>query len=171
MELIGKKIYLREINKDDTDNIIKWRNCNEVRKFFIDQQLLTEDIHNGWLKSNVETRRAIQFIIVLKEEDLPIGSVFLKDIDLKNNKAEFGIFIGEEFGRGKGYGREALKIIVDYGFKVMKLNKIFLRALEENKAAIKCYQSVNFVCEGIFKEDVKSENQYKNIIFMALFNK
>ncbi|WP_242655192.1 UDP-4-amino-4,6-dideoxy-N-acetyl-beta-L-altrosamine N-acetyltransferase [Clostridium cellulovorans] len=162
---------MREINKDDTTNIIEWRNSNEVRKFFIDQQLLTEEIHMSWLKSNVETGRAKQFIIVLKEEELPIGSVFLKDIDLKNSKAEFGIFIGEEFGRGKGHGREALKIIVDYGFKVMKLNKIFLRVLEENKAAIKCYQSAGFVYEGIFKDDIKSGNQYKNLIFMALFNK
>ena len=52
-------------------------------------------------------------IIIDRTTNLPVGSTYLRDIDKKNNKAEFGIFIGEKEYWGKGFGNEATKLILN----------------------------------------------------------
>ena len=98
MILEGKKVFLRPISMENTKDIIRWRNQPFVRDKFICQDLLTEEMHLEWLKKKVDTGMVHQFIIYPKflEKDLPaIGSVYLRDVDKKNLRAEFGIFIGE----------------------------------------------------------------------------
>lgn len=73
---------------------------------FLRRELLTKEIHNNWLNKMIETNKAKQFIIYVKEDNRPIGSIFLKDIDLEKQTAEYGNFIGEEDCLGKGYGSE-----------------------------------------------------------------
>lgn len=162
------KIYLREISSVDTDNIIKWRNSPHVKQNFIYQSDLTKKEHEFWLKTKVETGKVQQFIIIEKETDNPIGSVYLRDIDYNNSKAEFGIFIGEKNGLNKGYGTIAAKMIIKYGFNQLELNKIFLRVFEYNTLAIRSYEKAGFVKEGLFKQDVCINNKFYNIIFMGI---
>lgn len=163
-----EKIYLREISSLDTDNIIKWRNSPHVKQNFIYQKDLTREEHEFWLKTKVESGKVQQFIIVEKESNVPIGSVYLRDIDYNNSKAEFGIFIGEKIGLNKGYGTLAAKIIIKYGFNQLELNKIFLRVFEYNVHAIRSYEKVGFIKEGLFKQDVCIDNKFYNIIFMGI---
>ena len=96
----SEKVYLKYITHEDTENIIRWRNKDNVRKNFLDQRPFTVESHTSWLENVVYTGRAAQFIIYEKEGDFPVGSVFLRDIDYQNKKAEFGIFIGEDSARG-----------------------------------------------------------------------
>lgn len=166
----SEKVYLKYITHEDTENIIRWRNKDNVRKNFLDQRPFTVESHTSWLENVVYTGRAAQFIIYEKEGDFPVGSVFLRDIDYQNKKAEFGIFIGEDSARGKGIGTEAAKSIVKYGFTELKLHKIFLRVLADNKGAIKSYCKAGFVQEAYLKDDVLLNGEYRDIILMALFN-
>lgn len=170
MRLENEKVILRYIDENDTTNIVKWRNNSNVRKNFIYQETFTEEIHNNWMKNYVNTGRVVQFIIVEKSTGYSIGSVFLRDIDEKNNKAEFGIFIGEDEARGKGFGTEATNLILDYGFNKLKLNKVFLRVLAKNIGAIKSYEKAGFDREGLFREDVRIKDNYEDVIFMAKIN-
>ncbi len=167
MILEGKDIYLRSIEESDTDNIIAWRNKPDVRKYFINQELLTIQNHTNWLRNYVETGRVRQFIIVSRKDGKGIGSVFLRDIDVINKKAEFGIFIGEEEYLGCGFGTQALGLIMEYGFQELHLNKIFLRVLADNVRAIKSYQKSGFSQEGYFRKDVFVNSELKDLIFMA----
>lgn len=168
MIIKGKRIYLKSINEDDTNLIIKWRNNPRVRKNFIFQEKFTEKTHNNWLKNKVYTGNTAQFIIIEQKTNKPLGSVYLRDIDNINEKAEFGIFIGEDDFCGKGYGKEATSQIIMYGFSQLKLNKIFLRVLENNAIAINSYIKSGFEKEGLFKEDVMIGDKYYDIIFMAM---
>ena len=99
-----------------------------------------------------------------------MGSVFLRDIDYQNKKAEYGIFIGEDTARGKGIGTEAAKSIVQYGFAELKLHKIFLRVLADNKGAIKSYENAGFVQEAYLKDEVLLNGEYRDIVLMAVIN-
>ena len=98
----GNKVYLRPIASSDTDNIVKWRNSPLVRPFFIDHTPLTREIHENWLKTRVFTGNTAQFIIVSKEDECDIGTVYLRDIDRNHRNAEFGIYIGDPDHRQKG---------------------------------------------------------------------
>lgn len=166
--LDSESIYLRPISSIDTDNIIKWRNSQHVKNNFIHQNELTREEHEFWLKNKVEKGEVIQFIIVEKESDNPIGTVYLKSINHTSMKAEFGIFIGEEKALNKGYGPIATMLIVEYGFEKLQLNKIFLRVFEFNVRAIKSYKKANFIQEGLFRQDEFINNKFYDIVFMSI---
>ena len=105
--LDGQKVFLRPIQMEDTPLIVKWRNNKNVRNNFVFQETFTNEMHENWMRTKVATGDVVQYIIVAKEENLPIGSIFFRDIDLKNHSAEYGIFIGEDSARGNGYGTGA----------------------------------------------------------------
>jgi len=163
------RILLRPLTITDTSNIIKWRNNPLVKKYFIDQNILNEQQHLYWLKNKVETQETVQFIIVDNEQKKDIGTVFLKDIDNIHKKAEFGIFIGDDDARNNGFGQLATKLIIIYGFEHLQLNKIYLRVLSDNERAIHSYEKQGFVREGYFKQEVIIQNEFRDIVFMAVF--
>ena len=161
------RVSLRPIERCDTDNILKWRNNDNVRLNFVFQDVLSKEAHENWLTNFIDVGKAAQFIIVVDGFG-DIGSVYLRDIDMRHRKAEFGIFIGEDCARGKGFGAEAAKLIIEHAFNALDLNKVFLRVFADNIYAIKSYESSGFVKEGCFIEDVIIDNKPCDIVFMAL---
>ena len=89
-------VYLRPITMDDTERIVGWRNSDRVRKNFIFQKPFTVQGHIEWMETKVVSGEVVQFILCETEGDRPVGSVYFRDIDRENNRAEYGIFIGEE---------------------------------------------------------------------------
>lgn len=168
MELTGSRVTLRPIEKSDTDLIVAWRNNPLVRRNFIFQEIFTKEMHEGWLENMVATGKVVQFIIIEREGSLPVGSVFIRDIDEVHKKGEYGIFIGEDKMRGKGLGTEATRLILDYGFGPLGLNKIFLRVLADNAGAIRSYEGAGFVREGYLKEDVFVNGKFCDVVLMAI---
>lgn len=166
--IVGEKVVLKQITKEHTPLIVKWRNNPKVRNNFIFQETFTETIHNNWMKNRVETGEVVQYIICTAEDEMPIGSTYLRDIDKDNQKAEFGIFIGEDVERGKGYGTEAASLMCQYGFQKLNLHKIMLRVFAFNKRAICSYERAGFVREGYLRDEVKINGEFQDIIFMAV---
>ena len=165
--LIGNRVNLREIDDVDTTNIVKWRNSIDVLKNFFIQDTLTEEQHQFWLNNKVRTGLVAQFIIIDNETDTPVGTTFLRDIDQNNSKAEFGIFIGEASARGKGLGSEACKLITDFGFDQLLLNRIYLRVFAHNNKAIKSYENAGFKKEALLQQDIFANDKYNDVIIMA----
>lgn len=161
-------IKLRRITTADTVNIIKWRNNPRVRNNFIYQEELTEEIHKQWLETMIATSKAVQFIIV--NEDIDIGSVYFRDIDKVNEKAEYGIFIGEDSAIGKGYGTIACELACKYAFEKLNLHKIYLRVFARNLCAIRSYEKAGFIKEGLLKDDVKIQGEFSDLILMCRLN-
>lgn len=165
----GQDIYLRLMNEGDTDNIVKWRNSDFVRRNFIYQKPFTREGHENWVRTMIDTGKVIQFIICTKDER-PIGSVYLRDIDRIHHKAEYGIFIGERDALKKGYGTQAAKLIITYAFEKLKLHKLMLRVLAENEQAKRSYEKAGFIQEAYLKDEVFLEGQYKDVIYMAVIH-
>jgi UDP-4-amino-4,6-dideoxy-N-acetyl-beta-L-altrosamine N-acetyltransferase len=159
---------IRKITIQDTENIIKWRNSPSVRSNFLSQELLTAEVHHQWLKECVEQGKAAQFIIVDTDKGLDIGTTYLRDIDLKNRTAEFGIYIGEDGARRQGHAFRATKLILDHAFYEINLNRVFLRVLADNLPAIKTYEKSGFVREGLFRADVIIDGKALDVVFMSI---
>lgn len=166
----GADIYLRLINEEDTDRIIKWRNTEFVRQNFIYQELFTRQGHENWVRTMVDTGKVVQFIIIKKKGDKPVGSVYLRDIDRAHKKAEYGIFIGEEEALGKGYGTQAARMMIDYAFHEEGLHKLMLRVLAKNACARRSYEKAGFVEEAYLKDEVFLNGRYQDVIYMAVIN-
>ena len=166
----GKKIYLRSITMEDSAQVIHWRNSDFVRQYFIIQKEFTLESQKKWMNEVIEPGKAVQFIIGILGEKHDIGSVNLKDIDRQNRKAEYGIFIGEESCLGKGYGTEAAKLVIKYGFDVLHLHKIYLQVRAENERARKSYEKAGFHEEALLKDEIFQEGKFYNMIRMATYN-
>ncbi len=162
-------IVLRPLSLSDTNNIVKWRNDYAVKKYLYSQAELTQIQHIEYFEKNIVTGKCVQFIIVLEEDNkhTDIGTVFIKNIDYVMKNGEFGIFIGEECGRGKGYARFATEQILKYGFEVLKLHRIFLTVMADNIPALKTYEKVGFVCEGKMRDEYLRTDGYVDIIIMS----
>lgn len=93
------------------------------------------------------------FVICLLADERPIGEVMLADVDRRNGSAEVGIFIGEPEEWGKGYGTEALRALVDFGFGELRLERIWLEVWTENARARRAYEKAGFALEGTIRND------------------
>lgn len=144
MVLSSDRLDFRPMTEDDTDLVLKWRNSDAVRNNFLYRQEITREQHLKRYNTKVKTGEIIQFIIIDRELNKPIGSVYLRDVDPVRKSAEYGVFIGEESARGKGYGSETAGRIVKYFFEEMKYIKLYLRVLSDNTAAINSYKSAGF---------------------------
>lgn len=163
-----QRIRIRPINMDDTNNIIKWRNNPRIRENFIFQEELKVCDHMNWIETQVNTGKCAQFIIEEIATEMPIGTIYLRDISPVHKKAEYGIYIGVEEALGKGYAQEATELILEFGFNQLNLNKIFLRVLSKNSNAIKSYVKCGFTQDGYFKDDVLINGSFNDVIFMSI---
>ena len=163
----GKQIYLRPITMEDTDRIVSWRNQDRVRHNFIYQKLFTKESHENWMHTQVETGHVVQFIICEKNNDRPVGSVYFRDIDHDNKKAEYGIFIGEADAAGRGIGSETARLAADYARDVLKLHKLMLRVFADNTAAVRSYEKAGFEKEALLRDEIKTGDGYRDLILMA----
>lgn len=166
-----QRIILDSIKKSDTPLIVKWRNNENVRKNFIFQETFTEEMHNHWMDTKVANGEVVQFIIRVKDSKKAIGSVYFRDIDYEKKEAEYGIFIGEDDERGKGYGSEAAKLALEYAFSELNLESVFLRVFADNLTAIHSYESAGFKETEYQKNAVENDGVYRDLIFMTKYNK
>jgi len=142
-KLVGKRIYLSPINPDDYEKFALWINDNEIgiftgrlaRPISFDGE--RDALHSMSLNSHV-------FAIVDGENDEAIGVVSFLDRNILHRNAELGIFIGDKDYLSKGYGSEAVMLLLDYGFNVLNLNSIMLKVLSFNTRAIKSYEKCGF---------------------------
>lgn len=160
-------IFLRMMTYEDTEDIVRWRNSDAVRKNFIYQALFTKESHENWIRTKVETGDVVQMIICDLATGKGLGSVYIRDIDRHHNKAEYGIFIGEADARGRGVGTAAAKLMLQYCFEEEKLHRVYLRAFATNEQAIRSYEKAGFAREGLLRGDVCIDGQYRDIVWMA----
>ena len=166
----GEKVILRPITMEDTDYIVKWRNNPSVQKNFIFREKFTNEMHKHWMETKVKNGEVVQYIIISSDDKTPIGSVYYRDIDSLNKSAEFGIFIGEDSARGKGIGTETTRLFTRYGLKDMGLHRISLRVLDGNDGAYRAYEKSGFKKEGVFRDMVYLDGEYRNVIFMSMLS-
>lgn len=163
-------IYLRLMTCEDTDAIVRWRNSDAVKKNFIYQGFFTKESHENWMRTMIETGKVVQMMICETDTDVAVGSVYIRDIDRIHQKAEYGIFIGEERARGRGYGTAAAKLMIRYCFGEMKLHRLFLRVFARNGQAIRSYEKAGFEKEALLRDDVCIEGKYHDIVLMGILN-
>jgi UDP-4-amino-4,6-dideoxy-N-acetyl-beta-L-altrosamine N-acetyltransferase len=166
-------LWLRPIAKDDTEAIVRWRNTPQVQRNLFSRETLTAEQHLQWLQTKVESGSCCQFIIVVRQDgaELPIGTVFIKNIDQHSRKGEFGIFIGEDAARGKGYGTIATAQILQYAFTVLALNRVTLSVFTDNTSAVHLYEKLGFVKEGLLREDFWDDSGYRDVLLMGILKR
>jgi RimJ/RimL family protein N-acetyltransferase len=166
----GEQIYLRPITVEDTDMAVKWRNEKVVVDNFIYRKPVTREDHLNWLENKVFKGLVHQFIICMNIDDFPVGSIYLQNFEKDNNKAEWGIYIGEEKAYGKGVGTEAARLLLEYAFNDLGIHKVISRVLAKNKASIRMNEKAGYVKEAYLKDELYIDGKYEDLILFGAIN-
>lgn len=138
-------IYIRPLKLDDAKISYKWRNNPAIWEYtkYTPTKNITKATETKWIKRVLKNKNEHRFAICLKENDKYLGNIQL--IDVMNNSAEFHLFIGETSYWGKGFGKEATALIIDYGFTILGLTSIRLDVHTENFWAQNVYKKMGFM--------------------------
>ena len=165
--IVGDRIYLSPRNSEDYEIFTEWLNDFETTDYLgRSAQLYTLAGEKKYLEDN-NSPEAI-FSIITLDEDKIIGSVSLEKINHLKRKATLGIFIGDKNYRNNGYGTEAIKLILEYGFKYLNLNNIKLDLIEFNERALKCYKKCGFKEYGRRRKSEFVNGKYYDTIEMDI---
>ena len=135
-KLVGERIYLSPRNVEDVEKFTEWMNDFEITDYTgRSHQTMTLQNEKTYLEKEQDNKSV--FAIIDLQTDEIIGIVGLHDINNINRTATLGIFIGNKDYRSKGYGTEAIKLILDFGFNYLNLNNIDLALMEFNKSGFK----------------------------------
>ena len=165
-KMVGSKCYLSPINVDDYDKYTEWLNDGEI----------TQYLNFAHMIISTESEKEIltilckghNYAIVDLSTDELIGNCGLLDHDQINQTAEIGIFIGRKEYLNRGYGREALSLLVDYSFNLLNLKNIILRVYAFNERAVRCYESVGFRTIGKRRGALTRNGKSHDVILMDI---
>ncbi len=165
-KITGERLYLSPVSIDDADIYIRWMNETVARSFGQYPLVVASKSDLNWLfEPPVNMQR---YAMVLLDGDVLIGSISIHNIDHLNRNAFLGIFIGEQEYRSKGYGAEAIRLILAYGFDTLNLHNIMLSVNADNAAGIACYKKVGFQEVGRWREWVFKDGKYIDRIYMGM---
>ena len=159
--LTGKKIYLSAVEEHHIDQFKDWRNQPNLRKYFREYRELNSSMQKEWFKKINSDREQVNFEIHDKESGKLIGHCGLYYIHWIHSHAEFGIYIGDENYRSGGYGSDALRTLIKYGFNDLNLNRIWCEVYDNN-AALDVYKHIGFKLEGCQRNHYFNEGRYWN---------
>lgn len=167
------EIGLRELCREDLEQINRWRNDHEVLDYLGANFLyIGEEIDQVWFNTFLKHRdRDVRLAILDTTKSLHIGNVNLTGIHPINRTAEFSIMIGEKDYWSKGAGTKATQLILRHGFEDLNLNRIYLYVLTGNERARKMYYSLGFTSEGCLRQATYKNGDYKDLEIMALLKK
>ena len=168
-KIIGDKVYLSPINKDDAAIYTKWLNDYEVAAGLGQYRLLISLESEKRILDSL-TSEGHNYAIVLGETDTLIGNIGFLNIKQYNRSAEVGLFIGDKENRGKGYGAEALRLILDFGFKTLNFHNVMLYVHADNEIAIACYKKVGFKEIGRRRESKFKDGKYIDVVSMDILS-
>ncbi len=168
-KFVGKACYLTPCIREDAENWYRWLNDPEVavtagRAAFRPPSI--EDAIKSYEAANRPEVHA--FTICALEDDEPIGRCWLEAVDPLNRRAWLNIYIGSKRHWGRGYGEDAIRLLLDYGFTLLNLRTILLDTIEFNERAIRCYAKAGFREMGRWRKSRLIDGTAYDLVFMDI---
>jgi len=166
--IASKRLYFRPLEESDID--IGWHDW--INDFRISRQLdgvfpvNRKDLADYW--SSIRDSNAIMFAVCDIENDSYFGNVRLGEIDWQNRKCSYGRMIGDENYRGKGYGTEALILLLQYAFLTLGLNRVYTGVASTNLISISSNEKAGMLIEGTEKQAIWKDGEFVDVVQFAM---
>lgn len=170
--LTGSRIYLREVRLTDVnESYYKWMNDPEVTQY-LESRFYPQSMESisEFVKNQTGDQNNVFLAIILKEGDFHIGNIKIGPINWIHRFAEVGILIGDKTSWGKGYGTEAIGLVVKYAFNILNLHKLTAGCYNSNQGSLKAFQKNGFEVEGVRKKHSFHNGEYIDAILLGLLN-
>ena len=173
----GERIRLRRNERADICKFVEWLNDPEVRQYLSLNMPISMANEEQWFENMLKLPAAQQpFAIEIRkispekeaEEWQMIGNCSFMDMDETAHSAEVGIFIGDKSCWNRGYGTEVMRLLLQFGFGTLNLNRIFLRVDQNNLRGIRAYEKAGFIHEGGLRQAIYRDGQYRDLLIMSV---
>ena len=166
--LIGERVYLRPLAKEDLIHLRKWVNDAEVRGLIGEVRPMTQIGAEQYLEKVQNDESRVWFVIVLKEDGKVIGEAGLLRMFHAWRTTDLTIILGEKEEWGKGYGTEAIDLLLDYAFGNLNFHRVAVGVVGFNEAAVRFYEKAGFTKEGIQRDGYYYDHEYHDFIMMSI---
>jgi len=168
--LRGERVWLRPLEERDMPAYVAGMNDTEVGGMAGYKWPLSVAQATSWLERTLEeskSGRGFFFAVCELGDDRFVGTVWLKDVNLIDGNAELAIFMDREH-IGSGYGRDAQRAILDFAFKNVGLQRVWLIAYAANDRAIRSYEKLGFRHEGLLRQSWRGPRGLEDAVLMAI---
>lgn len=165
--LMASRITIGPFVPDDFGPLFCW--VNDVAAAGLDMAYRPVDMmaHQQWWDSLGKDATRVVFAVRKATEPTIVGYIQITGINSVHRSAELGIRIGDEKNRGQGYGKEALRLAVDFCWNHLNLNRVQLIVFKHNSRAINAYKAVGFKKEGLLRKAAFIGGEWVDLILMA----
>lgn len=170
--LKNDRLHLTELRKEDFPYFKKWESSIYYMRHLDTSPAIPrtlesiEERHQKLLTGN--TPNDILFVLRLVDEDAPIGFIMFDGIQWQHGTAYLAVGIGEAEYRGKGYGFDAMNLMLDFGFNELNLHRVSLTVFDYNAGAIKLYEQIGFIREGLARQAFLRDGKRRDMYFYGL---
>lgn len=171
-KLENELVQLRALEPEDVQLLFDWENDVSVWPFTATYIPFNRSTLMSYANSvqDIFAEKQYRFVIVSKNHNKAIGLIDLFDFDPIHQRAGVGILIAGEENRGKGYGKAALELLIQYGREILLLHQLFCNITEENKASIQLFESLGFVRCGTKKSwHKRADKFYDEHIYQLIY--
>jgi RimJ/RimL family protein N-acetyltransferase len=164
------RVFLRAGERADIPRFVTWMNDWRTSRTLAIRAPMSSASEERWFEHMLDDqgKAGYFFVICLLEDDRPVGTIGLFQLEPYNGCAGLGISIGDAADRGRGYGSDALRALLGFAFGQLRLQRVWLDVYDSNPGARRVYERVGFVYEGTLRRAVFREGRYLDVIRMAI---
>jgi len=168
--LRSERAFLRPPERDDIPTFIEWLSDADLVESLGIRAPFSRVAEESWFDElqKIQGKTTWHFVICLREGRRPIGFCALHDVEPVNGMAELGIGIGERAEWDKGYGSEAMGVLLDFAFGELRLHRVFLHVFEGNERAVHVYERLGFRHEGTEREAYYRHGRFHDVHVMGI---
>lgn len=167
---VGTRIRLTALRPDDAAVIARWYEDGDFSRLYDVSAAYPRSLASltRWLEDTDRQKDVYAFAIrPLYSEDL-LGIIDLNGILWNQRTAWLGIGIGDPEQRGRGYGEEAVRLILNFAFDELNLHRIQLTVFSYNERAIRLYERLGFVREGVMREALLRDGRRWDMLLFGI---
>jgi RimJ/RimL family protein N-acetyltransferase len=143
--LRGDTVYLTALDPANAETARAWINDPDVNKWLLEGHIpISKAGELDWYARMDASPADHVLEIHVAEDGRCIGHVGLNDVDVRHGHGEISIVIGEKAEQNKGFGRDAIRTMLRFGFETLRLHRIEIRAAAGNDRALHLYRSIGF---------------------------
>ena len=168
--LSGEKVVLRPLTKDDYPYVLTATNDVALNALADDDYPRPKTLEELQEEFDEMRKKGELAAFIIEVDGRRVGDCGLHHIDTHSRSTSFGLSIFDPSDRGKGYGRDAVRVLVDYAFRLRNLRRVWLTVFADNEAAVNTYRKLGFVEEGRLRQHVWNDGAYRDWLYMGLLD-
>lgn len=152
-------LELIKFSEHNLDKTYQWMQDEKLKSLFMLEKNISKLDHQVWYENLKEDES--QVIYAINYEDVHVGNLGFKNIDLKNKKAEIWIYLGDYSYRGKGIAKKALLELEKIA--PSEINKIYANIANYNSPSLNTFIALDYKIEGLLIEEMVYKEKFVNV--------